>query len=129
MYGGSAPKLESMLSLSSDEAKKLYDDYWDSVLPLKLFRDNVEKFCESTGNDYVIALDSRRLKSRSKHSLVNLLFQSGGSLVMKWSVLRYAQAFEELGIWGNILEDTVDEIPNKVYNMIVYHKQSCGFVE
>lgn len=121
MYGSSPAKLVSMLGITLTEAEVLYKNYWDAVLPLKEFKEDVEKFYKKTGNKYVAAIDGRKLNARSSHSLVNLLFQSAGAICFKHAVLNTCQELEQLGYLGNPLVDSENDL--KVYLMILYHDE------
>ena len=76
LYGAGPPKLAKSLGISLDEAKRLYKAYWDGLPGMVQLKDNVEKFWEKTGKKYIKGIDGRNLIVRSKHSLLNLLFQS-----------------------------------------------------
>lgn len=122
LYGAQPAKLGKMLLLSPDEAVDMYNNYWDSLPALKELKEKVEMFWESTNKSYILAIDKRKLMARSKHSLLNLLFQGSGSLSVKYTVVLTAQKLEELGLLGNVLEDNLEESLNKIYSMIIYHK-------
>lgn len=80
LYGAGPPKLAKSLGISLDEAKRLYKAYWDGLPGMVQLKDNVEKFWEKTGKKYIKGIDGRNLIVRSKHSLLNLLFQSARGL-------------------------------------------------
>jgi hypothetical protein len=71
------------------------------------------KFWESTGKEYILGIDGRKFHVRSAHSIVNLLFQSAGSLSMKYGVILSSQMLEEQNYLGNLLEDSKEESENK----------------
>lgn len=123
LYGAQPPKLQSMLGLTPQAAEKMYNDYWDAVPSLKFLKASLEKFWLASDKKHVAALDGRILTARSKHSLLNVLLQSGGSLVMKYAVLRLTQLLEERGLLGNVLEDSELEGRDKAYQCIVYHDE------
>ena len=129
MYGAQAAKIAKMLKISKDEAEKLYQAYWDNTPALKELKVNLEKYWESTNKEYILALDGRRLNSRSQHSLLNLLFQGAGSIAVKYTIMLVSQYLEERGKLGLVDSDTFEESIQKVYQMIVYHRQNCGLVE
>lgn len=129
MYGAQAAKIAKMLKISKAEAEKLYQAYWDNTPALKELKVNLEKYWESTNKEYILALDGRRLNSRSQHSLLNLLFQGAGSIAVKYTIMLVAQYLEERGKLGLVDSDTFEESIQKVYQMIVYHRKICGFVE
>lgn len=129
MYGAQAAKIAKMLKISKAEAEKLYQAYWDNTPALKELKVNLEKYWESTNKEYILAIDGRRLNSRSQHSLLNLLFQGAGSIAVKYTIMLVAQYLEERGKLGLVDSDTYKDSLDKIYQMIVYHKQICGLVE
>jgi hypothetical protein len=121
IYGAQPKKLAKMLGISESEAKQLFNDYWNAVPALKELKENVEKYWEKTGKKYIQGLDGRLLNTRSKHSLINVLFQSGGAIAAKWSAVRLAQRMEALGILGNPFMDSIQE--KKVWWLIHMHDE------
>ena len=121
MYGAQPKKLSKMLGLTEKKAKEIYNAYWDAVPALKELKAALEKYWASTGNKYIIGLDGRRLCTRSKHSLINVLFQSGGAIVAKWSIVRIAQLLEQNNILGNPFTDCITD--PKVWAMIAMHDE------
>lgn len=97
MYGASYKKLKSMLGLSDSEAKVLYEAYWEAVKPLSDLRDEVSKVWKRRGSKYVIGIDGRKIMTRSQHSLLNALFQSGGVINAKYTTVFLFQYLEERG--------------------------------
>lgn len=97
MYGASYKKLKSMLGLSDSEAKALYEAYWDAVKPLSDLRDEVSKVWKRRGSKYVVGIDGRKIMTRSQHSLLNALFQSGGVINAKYTTVFLFQYLEERG--------------------------------
>ena len=120
MYGAQANKLAKMLQVSDAEAKRLYSLYWDGVPALSQLKEKVEQFWEQTNRQYILAIDKRKLLVRSKHSLINLLFQSTGALLMKYGTIEICKSLEDQDMLGDPFEDTSDSY--KVFQMIVYHK-------
>lgn len=57
----------------------------------------------------------------------NSLFQSGGAICAKWSTVRIAEELEKQNLLGDPFIHSKDDI--KVFLMIQYHKQNCGFVQ
>lgn len=127
LYGAAAPKLQKMLGLSPADAEKMYNAYWDAVPSLKSLRDRLTAYWEGVDKDHIVAIDGRKLRARSPHSLINLLLQAAGAILMKWAVVRTAQLLEEQNLLGNAFEHSKEDV--KVFQMIVYHKQNCGCVE
>ena len=86
-------------------------------------RDAVEDKWTERGKKYIIGVDGRKINTRSKHSLLNALFQSGGVICAKYSTVFMYQLLEEQGYKCNPFEHKEIDVSS----MIEYHK-SCGFV-
>ncbi|MHC1627566.1 MAG: DNA polymerase, partial [Candidatus Nezhaarchaeales archaeon] len=82
LYGCAANKLANMLGISVAAAQKLIDGYWETNWSLKILKDKLEKYWERTEKKYILGVDGRKIYTRSKHSLLNCLFQSTGAVVM-----------------------------------------------
>lgn len=121
IYGAQPKKLAKMLNITVDEAKKLFEDYWNAVPALKELKEKVEKSWENSGKKFIQGLDGRKLMTRSKHSLINVLFQSGGAISAKWSAVRLAQEAERLNLLGDPFTDRKDD--PKIWFMIHMHDE------
>lgn len=115
MYGGSASRAKTMLGISMQEAKVLVDNYWSAVKPLSDLRDAVTRKWKERGSKYVVGVDGRKITTRSQHSLLNALFQSGGVICAKYSTVFIYQLLEEQGY-------RCDPFANSVLDM-------CGMIE
>jgi hypothetical protein len=86
-YGCSAPKLAKTLGKPEKEGTVLFDNFWAANPGLKRLKDKVEHEWETVGGKkWIYGIDGRKLYSRSKHSLVNLLFQSTGAIIVDYAV-------------------------------------------
>lgn len=124
IYGAQPKKLSKMLSIPEEEGKRLFNEYWEAVPALKELKEQVEADWEQRGKKHILGLDGRLLNTRSKHSLINVLFQSGGAIAAKWSTVLIAQVLEEQGILGNPFIHTTKDV--KVWLLIAYHDE-CQF--
>lgn len=98
-YGGQAPKLATTLRKPERDGKRLFEAYWDANPSLKQLKENVEYEWETIGNKkWITGIDGRRLYSRSKHSLVNLLFQSTGAIIVDYALCLFDIKMGELYI-------------------------------
>lgn len=118
LYGGTAPKIAKMLSKSKEESEIIYKDFWDAVPPLRQLKQDLENEWESTGRKYIKSVDGRRINIRSKHSLLNFLFQSSGVIFTKYAFLFIFQELEKQGYNTNPTEGKVD-----ISSMIEYHDE------
>lgn len=121
IYGAQPKKLSKMLGVSDKEGERLFKEYWEAVPALKELKDEIEKEWEANGKRFIKGLDGRLLRTRSKHSLINVLFQSGGAISAKWSAVFLAKDMEARGILGDPFENTKEE--PKVWWMIHMHDE------
>lgn len=121
IYGAQPKKLSKMVGVSEAEGKRLFNEYWEAVPALKELKQRVEKYWESHGKTYIPGLDGRLLFTRSKHSLINVLFQSGGAIAAKWTTVNLAKRLENLGLLGDPFVDSKNAI--KVWLMIEMHDE------
>lgn len=124
LYGAQAKKLSKMLGVSESQGQRLFNEYWQAVPALKELKEKVEKVWTSSGKKTIPGLDGRLLSTRSKHSLLNVLFQSGGAISAKWSTVFIAQKAEEIGLLGDPFLHTKKDV--KIWLMIAYHDE-CQF--
>lgn len=119
MYGASWTKLKTMLGLNDAEAKALFDAYWQAVKPLSDLKEAITKAWTKRDKVYVVGVDGRKINTRSQHSLLNALFQSGGVICAKYSTVFIYQILEEQGFRCDpFTEKTID-----MCGMIEYHDE------
>lgn len=82
LYGAQAAKIAKMLGISKNAAQAVIDAFWDTNYGLKQLKGALERYWENTGKKYIRGIDGRKIYTRSKHSLVNALFQSCGAILM-----------------------------------------------
>lgn len=122
IYGAQPKKLAKMLRISESKAKKLYEDYWNAVSALKDLKQKVEQVWERNNREAIQGLDGRLLKTRSKHSLINVLFQSGGAIAVKYAMILQCKKLEEQGLLGNpFVNSSQDAV---AWLMIVMHDEA-----
>ena len=82
LYGCQADKAGRMLGADRKVGQRVIDAFWETNWSLKALKDNLEKYWEQTGRKYILGLDGRKIYTRSKHALLNCLFQSAGAIIM-----------------------------------------------
>lgn len=86
LFGAQPAKLASTMGVSLSVATKRFNDFWAYYQPLNSFREDLVKAWNSRGGKkggFLKGLDGRKLFARSEHSLVNLMIQSTGSILIK----------------------------------------------
>lgn len=118
LYGSAAGKIKKMLGVSLDEAKRLIDDFWNSNPALRDLKKNLEKYWESKNKKFILGIDGRKIRTRSKHSLINALFQSGGVIFAKYVSVDLMQKMENKGLCTDPFIGKPD-----ICSMIEYHDE------
>lgn len=87
-YGCSPKKLAQTLGQPESQGETLYEAFWLANPALTALREKLTLFWETTGEGkWIKAIDGRKVRTRSKHSLVNTLFQSCGAIAMDYSLM------------------------------------------
>lgn len=120
MYGGSASRAKTMLGITLNEAQTLVENYWQAVKPLSDLKDAVTSKWKERGSKYVIGIDGRKIMTRSQHSLLNALFQSGGVINAKYTTVYLFDILESKGLRCDPFE--FEELD--VCGMIEYHDEN-----
>ena len=87
-YGAQGPKLAATLGKPKNQGQAIFDAFWDANPALKALKEKITLFWETKGDKkWIPGIDGRRVQCRSKHSIVNYLFQSCGAIAMDYSML------------------------------------------
>ena len=100
-YGCTSDKLAATVGCSKRKGKVMYDAFWDGNTALSGFKKTITGMWERRGGKatgFLKGLDGRKLFGRSPHSLVNIMFQSGGSIVVKKATLLLDKWIREEGL-------------------------------
>ena len=90
MYGAQIPKFSATLGVDMRTGARHFDAFWTKYRALDLFKQDLTKAWEARGGKsggFIRGIDGRKLHARSQHSLVNLMFQNAGSVVVKVAAL------------------------------------------
>lgn len=99
LYGAQPAKLAKQLGWSLSRAKDVFEGFWEACLPIKLLKDNLEKYWLSAGQkQFVLGLDGRKIPTRSRHALLNSLFQSGGVICAKRAMVIHDRLLKKEGL-------------------------------
>ena len=84
IYGAGNAKLGSVVGGSAKDGKRLRENFFADKPKFTRLRDRVTK---ASWKGYLKALDGRRIIIRERHSSLNFLLQSAGSIVMKRALI------------------------------------------
>jgi len=119
LYGAQIAKIMKMLACSKERATEIYNGFWDNVPALKELKEKVEAYWFSTDKKYILGIDGRKIFIRSKHSILNALFQSAGVISTKYTTIFMYQALERAGLCTDPFIGKPD-----VCSMIEYHDEA-----
>lgn len=123
LYGASAKKIAKMLAISESKAELVVELFWEELAPLKAMKQKLEEYWKTVGGKkFILGIDGRKIYTRSQHSLINALFQSGGGLAAKYVAVEIARRLEEQGLFLHPLYHDVEN-SSGVSQMIVYHDE------
>ena len=118
VYGASARKVASLLSLPESNGKRIIEAV-ESVFPgISTLKPNVEK---ASARGYLVGIDGRKIWMRRdsdgklmKHKALNYLFQSGGGIAMKAVLCILDRIVKEEGLDVTFVGNIHDEVQAEV---------------
>lgn len=113
LYGSSAFKFATMIGADVKNAKRLYNEFWDKNVGLKIIKENLEN--EHSKSGLIKAIDGRPLTVRYKHALINTLFQSCGSIIMKKFLVLLDKSLKSANIPYKFVGNFHDEVQIETY--------------
>ena len=121
-YGATFKRVSKQIGWPLEKAREEVDSFWEDAFPLARLKDVLTNQWTSSGKKYVIGIDGRQIQTRSKHSLINSLFQSGGVICMKVAMVWVDRELSRLGLNGNpFVEDIYSRLTTS--QMIAYHDE------
>ena len=99
IYGAGNEKLGKIIEGGIKEGKELRRKLLEKIPALKKLRDDV--VITFRNQKYIFGLDKRKLLARSEHSILNLLIQSAGSLIVKQATIILHRKFIQCGLKTN----------------------------
>jgi DNA polymerase-1 len=112
IYGAGNNKLGSVVGGNIEEGKRLRDTFMHN---LPAFKNLIRRVERASTKGYLKGLDGRRIIIRSRHSALNALLQSGGSIAMKQALILFDNMTRDFGarIVGNIHDEWQVEVPDR----------------
>ena len=123
LYGGSPAKVAQTIGTDFETGKLVHKTYWESAKPVADLKTRLEEYWEKIGQKkFILGIDGRKIQTRSKSSLINALFQSGGNICVKRANVVYDRLLRSHGL---ICDFWREDYRNKTYaqQMIVVHDE------
>jgi len=124
-YGCTAPRLADTLNVPVLKANELFDAFWANNTALAGLRDSLTTHWKQRDSKTLLCrLTGVVLHSRSQHSLVNLLFQHTGAIIMDYSLYLMDK-------WLGGIKYSKNDIPYYMYKgypvrrVIYYHDEAA----
>lgn len=122
-YGAGDAKVAHTIGESLEIGKLVRETYWLSAAPLAALKVKLEEYWEKIGHKkFILGLDGRKIPTRSKSSLINALFQSGGTICVKRASVILDRMIRAYGL---MCDFWTEDYKNKTYaqQMIVMHDE------
>lgn len=123
-YGAQEAKVTKMIGSDLKTGKIVFNAFWQAANPLKLLKDKLKIYWETTGQKkFILGIDGRKVPTRSSHSILNSLFQSAGVICAKRAMVIHESKLKDHGLWIDFFKD---DWKNKQYcqQMIAYHDEA-----
>lgn len=117
-YGAQPKKISLTIKCSIVKARRLFNNFWRGSTALSALKDDLTAIWESRGGKeggYLKGLDGRKLYPRSEHSIVNMLFQSAGSIVVKYATVQVDRQVTEEKLHAKQMLHFHDEFQYEVH--------------
>lgn len=122
-YGCGAAKLAATIGCTVAQAKMLLEDYWNANVGLKTLKEQLELAWKQRG--YILSIDKRPLTVRYPHALINTLFQSAGSIVMKVALCMLDKWIRDEKLTSNFVGNYHDEL---ICDVVPEHSERVAFL-
>lgn len=123
-YGAQIKRVMSIVGCSEAEAKLVFDSFWESAAPLADVKTYYENFYKTKGEKkWIIGIDNRKLFIRSKHSIVNMLFQSTGVICAKKAMVLHDRKLRDAGLLIDFFEENTAG-KSWCQQLIAYHDEA-----
>ena len=105
-YGAQVKKVMKIIGSDEVTGEIVFNAFWEKAAPLKLLKDALERYWETTGGKkFILGLDGRKIPTRSKHALINSLFQSAGVICAKRAMVIHDRKLRDAGLIVNFWKD------------------------
>lgn len=123
MYGARPPKLAATLGCPLARGEEIFNTFWETNISLSDLKEALITYWKGHGSQYIKGLDGRKVMTRSEHSLINTLFQSGGIICMKRAMVLWDQWIKELDIPAAQVIHYHDEAQAEVHKSDIIFKR------
>lgn len=123
-YNAQVARVAKTVGCSLAEAEIIFNTFWEQAAPLKMLKENMQKYWETTGQKkFLLGLDGRKLPIRSKGNVINTAFQSAGVICAKRAMVIHERMLKDEGLYVDFFRD---DWKSKSYcqQLIAYHDEA-----
>lgn len=102
VYGAGDEKIGKIIGGDRAQGRRVRERFMSKVPALKRLKEDIERAVESRG--YLIGLDGRKLRPRSKHAALNTLLQSAGAVLVKQATVLAWRDFARNKLTGDVTQ-------------------------
>ena len=107
LYGAGDAKIGSVVGGNKKTGRRIKQSFLDNFPTLKSLRHRITR--EAEENEYIKALDGRKIFIRSSHAALNSLLQGAGAIVMKRGLIILDEMLQENIVDAHIVANVHDE--------------------
>ena len=107
LYGAGDAKIGSVVGGDKKAGRRIKQSFLNNFPTLKSLRNRITR--EAEQNEYIKALDGRKVFIRSSHAALNSLLQGAGAIVMKRGLIILNDMLQDSDVDANIVANVHDE--------------------
>ena len=107
LYGAGDAKIGSVVGGNKKTGRRIKQSFLDNFPTLKSLRHRITG--EAEENEYIKALDGRKIFIRSSHAALNSLLQGAGAIVMKRGLIILNEMLQENTVDAHVVANVHDE--------------------
>ena len=127
-YNAQVARVAKTVGCSLEEAQIIYDTFWLQAYPLKLLKERMQQYWETTGGKkFLKGIDNRKLPIRSKGNVINTAFQSAGVICAKRAMVMHDRLLKNEGLSVDFfIDDWKARLDDGEYcqQLIAYHDEA-----
>lgn len=123
-YNAQPKRVAKTVGCPLEDGQVIFDAFWLQAAPLKLLKEAMQKYWETTGQKkFIPAIDKRKLPIRSKGNVINSYLQSAGVICAKRAMVLHDKMLEDEGLLVDFFVDNWKE-KDFCQQMIAYHDEA-----
>lgn len=124
-YNAQVARVAKTVGCSLEEAKIIFDAFWEKAFPLKQLKEAMQRYWETVGGKkFLLGIDGRKLPIRSKGNVINTAFQSAGVICAKRAMVIHDRLLRAEGMIVDFFKDDWQNAKHMCQQLIAYHDEA-----